>query len=233
LPEKTAILMQKSSRICDCYNIYAYFNQTHIWPRGFPLNTICQEYRESLTHNTVWIPIQQGLVNVDPDVDAIFRLTHKGNTIFASRQPVCLDNFVFCPFNSQNTIFYSSAFWALLLPITPSFRVCDIWRGYIMQRLLWDIGANLCFFAPTAEQYRNEHNLLKDFNDEIFMYQKTDALLNVLSTWRSGDPNLYNRLIELIETLINKDFLQSPDLELSKAWIYDLIAIGYQAPALS
>lgn len=33
-----------------------------------------------------------------------------------------------CPWNSQNTLFAKDALWGLLIPITTTFRVCDIWR---------------------------------------------------------------------------------------------------------
>lgn len=39
------------------------------------------------------------------------------------------------PFNSQNTLFAAGALWGLLLPVTVTQRVCDIWRGYWVQVL--------------------------------------------------------------------------------------------------
>lgn len=58
-------------------NPYAYFGQPSMWPRGYPLEMIsenaldfnCSKFRISSD-----VPlIQQGLVNGDPDVDAIYR----------------------------------------------------------------------------------------------------------------------------------------------------------------
>jgi hypothetical protein len=46
---------------------------------------------------------------------------------------VVLPEGVMCPFNSQNTLFHHDALWGMLIPITTSFRVCDIWRGYWVQ----------------------------------------------------------------------------------------------------
>ena len=46
---------------------------------------------------------------------------------------VVLPEGLMCPFNSQNTLFAKEALWATLIPITTSFRVCDIWRGYWVQ----------------------------------------------------------------------------------------------------
>ena len=42
------------------------------------------------------------------------------------------------PFGAENTLFLHSAFWGLLLPVSVSQRVSDIWRGYWVQ-----VGADL------------------------------------------------------------------------------------------
>lgn len=67
----------------------------------------------------------QGLADVDPDVDAIFRLTQPLNITFAKSAPsVVLPHGIMAPFNSQNTLFDRDALWGLLLPVTTTFR-CD------------------------------------------------------------------------------------------------------------
>lgn len=137
---------------------------------------------------------------------------------------------VMCPFNSQNTLFYYDAFWALLLPITPSFRVCDIWRSYWMQRLLWDVDAQICFLAPTATQYRNEHNLLTDFADEIDVYLKAEQLIDTLRTWKSAKTSFVDRMNELMNELITKNYFKSAEMVLVTAWIEDLAHINYNLP---
>ncbi len=58
-------------------NPYAYFGQPSVWPRGYPLEMISENavtYNCSSYRITSRVPlIQQGLVNGDPDVDAIYR----------------------------------------------------------------------------------------------------------------------------------------------------------------
>lgn len=110
--------------------------------------------------------------------------------MFEQKESISYKRGIMCPFNSQNTIFYYEAFWGLLIPITTSFRVCDIWRGYCTQRLLWDIGGSLSFMAPTVYQERNEHDLLVDFVDEIDLYTKADVLVPFLLSWKSRGKNL-------------------------------------------
>ena len=62
------------------------------------------------------------------------RLTQPMGIDFDKESPaVVLPEGLMCPFNSQNTLFDQKALWGTLIPITTSFRVCDIWRGYWVQ----------------------------------------------------------------------------------------------------
>ena len=48
----------------------------------------------------------------------------------------------------------SAALWALLLPAHMDPRVSDIWRGYLAQRLVWEVGGVAAFFPPRATQVK-------------------------------------------------------------------------------
>ena len=70
-------------------NPYAYFGQPSMWPRGYPLEKISSQKKCSLkmyrklTYKIYsgQVPlIQQGLVNGDPDVDAIYRVNSHLNS---------------------------------------------------------------------------------------------------------------------------------------------------------
>jgi hypothetical protein len=37
----------------------------------------------------------------------------------------------------------------MYIPITTTFRVCDIWRGYWAQRLLWEVRSTLVIADPS------------------------------------------------------------------------------------
>src|SRR5436309_7877782 len=64
-------------------NVYRLFSDEHIWPRGFPLERITDPstYRNGGHPDgdgePQWFdaPIQQGLANGSPDIDAVWRLT--------------------------------------------------------------------------------------------------------------------------------------------------------------
>lgn len=214
-------------------NPYAYFDQPTVWPRGYPLKNILKADTATWScQKNIYMPVQQGLVDKDPDVDAIFRLTRSEETYFPSRKmPLALDKGVMAPFNSQNTIFYYSAFWGLLIPCSVTGRVADIWRGYVTQRLLWDIGGHLGFVASYAFQERNEHDLLKDFIDEMDLYLKTGQLMSALNEKFPGD-TLRERMLSLFEFLLNNSLIKQADVDLAYAWLQDLETVGYKFPAV-
>ncbi len=45
--------------------------------------------------------------------------------------------------------------------------MCDIWRSYWAQRLLWEMDASVMFVSGTVDQVRNAHDYVKDFRDEM------------------------------------------------------------------
>ena len=54
-----------------------------------------------------------------------------------------------CPFNSQNTAWWRDAVPLLYLPAYCSFRMTDIWRSFVAQRIAWENGWRLLFHEPT------------------------------------------------------------------------------------
>ena len=145
-----------STKMSAC-NPYVHFGQTTLWPRGYPLDKIGVPNNRTYEVCSNKIPtIQQGVVNGDPDVDALMRLTRRHfsrplNLRFDQMAPAfILPSGTFAPFNSQNTLYLKRAFWGLLLPTMVTDRVTDIYRSYWAQRLMWLIGDNLGFLPPNA-----------------------------------------------------------------------------------
>lgn len=198
-------------------NIYAYFGKASIWPRGYPLEKLSfSEDFQIHPENYCRIGIEQGIVNGDPDVDAIYRLTQGKEVFFNAANSCFLPPGVFCPFNSQNTYFHREAFFSLYLPSTVSMRVSDIWRGYIAQRVIWDRGLVLAFSGPTAFQKRNTHCLLKDLSEEYDLYTKSGLLVDFLRNWQSSS------LEHLIDSLVKNQFFKEEESILIRAWMRDL-----------
>jgi hypothetical protein len=61
----------------------------------------------------------------------------------------------------------------------------DIWRSFIAQRIAWTCGWNILYHEATMQQDRNQHDLLKDFEDEIPGYLHNARICRQLEdlTW--------------------------------------------------
>src|SRR5205807_7157091 len=125
-------------------------------------------------------PIQQGLSDENPDVDAIYRMANPLPVLFDKANSVSLGKNSWCPFNSQNTTWFKEAFPLLYLPSYCSFRMTDIWRSFVAQRIAWTCGWSILFHQSTVRQDRNDHNLMTDFKDEISGYSNNALICKSL-----------------------------------------------------
>ena len=146
--------------------------------------------------------------------------------------PIVLQPFTFSPYNTQNTVTYYEAFWGLYLPVTTTFRVCDIWRGYWVQRLLWDIGGRLVFGTSTVSQVRNGHSYIKDMDDEEQLYHQSGSFVRFLASWTSTKQSLAERIAQLARDVAEAGFWQSKEADIMNAWLADLQSVGYSFPSL-
>lgn len=206
-------------------NVYRYFTEELVWPRGLPLNEIysCNQSYELLTVKTLDCPIHQGLANKNPDVDAIYRLILPLPKYFRDDRRLALGKDVWSPFNSQNTAWYRDTFPLLYLPAYCSFRMTDILRSFVAQRIAWENGWTILFHEPTVWQERNEHNLMKDFAQEIPCYLNSEEIceeLSKLSIKRGKDHLFYNLEISY-RMLIEMGVVGKNEVQLLMAWIDD------------
>lgn len=209
-------------------NVYKYFTDSDCWPRGLPLDAFHLELPEigSLTVSQVDCPIQQGLANGDPDVDAIFRLLFSLPVEFWDGLTLAFGPGSWCPFNSQNTSWWPDAYPLMYLPAYCSIRMTDIWRSFIAQRIAWVNDWSVLFHSPTVYQVRNEHNLMRDFQDEIIGYLNNKAIGEMLQQLdlRPGAEHLGDNLRLSYEGLIRLGLIDKRELALLEMWLSDITA---------
>ncbi|MEC4806707.1 MAG: STELLO glycosyltransferase family protein [Jaaginema sp. PMC 1079.18] len=206
-------------------NVYQYYTEARIWPRGFPLDLLHQTLLdwESIPVTTVDCPIQQGLADDNPDVDAIYRLTLPLPQQFRRDRRLALKKGTWCPFNSQNTAWWRDVFPLMYLPAYCSFRMTDIWRSFVAQRLLWTTDWGLLFHEPTVYQERNVHDLMRDFEQEIVGYLHNRKIGDALAQLdlKSGQENLADNLYCCYEKLVSLEYFPAEELNLVQAWLQD------------
>lgn len=208
-------------------NVYKHFSKENIWPRGFLLDRITDSESTPLFDNKlieIEAPIQQGLADVSPDVDAIWRLTQDHEFYFDRNDSIALQPGTWCPFNTQSTWWWKEAFPLLYLPSYCSFRMTDIWKSFIAQRCLWEMGHKLVFHSAEVNQERNIHNLMKDFEAEIPGYSLNEKLTLILEGSRllSGKENALRNLVVCYEDLAANNIIPKDELSLVNAWASDL-----------
>ncbi len=211
-------------------NVYSYFTDSQIWPRGLPLDEVRRQLPdfESLPTLEVNCPIQQGLADENPDVDAVFRLLFPLSLSFRRDRRVALAPGTWSPFNSQNTAWFPEAYPLLYLPSYCSFRMTDIWRSFVAQRIAWTNGWSLLFTEPDVYQERNEHNLMKDFADEVSGYLHNRKIGETLDSLPllPGPQNIGGNLLLCYEALIGLRLVDAQEIALLEAWLDDLKALG-------
>lgn len=211
-------------------NVYGYFSDAGMWPRGLPLDAVRHPLPDfdGLPEREIDCPIQQGLADGDPDVDAIYRLVAPLPQTFRSDRRLALAAGTWCPFNSQNTTWFPDAYPLLYLPANCPFRMTDIWRSFVAQRIAWANGWGVLFDRPTVEQRRNEHDLMRDFADEIPGYLDNGRIAQALDALElaPGSANIADNLRRSYRALVKISVIDEQELPLLDAWLGDLERLG-------
>jgi hypothetical protein len=211
-------------------NVYRHFtDDPDLWPRGFPFERLNDPVSGLADGQvTVRAPIQQGLVNGSPDVDAVWRLTQDRAFDFDDRPPLALAPGQWCPFNTQSTWWRPAAFPLLYIPSFCSFRMCDIWRSFVAQRCLWAMGAGVVFHAAEVRQDRNPHDLRRDFEEEIPGYLYNARIADLLSglALAPGEGAVADNLLACYAALAEACLLPAEERPLVEAWVGDLRDLG-------
>jgi hypothetical protein len=208
------------------------------WPRGFPLESIQDEYTRGKVLFSKNIPMDKiGVVQFcadgDPDVDAIHRLIKKLPMVFAPHEKapsLVVPSHAFVPYNAQATIHTAAAFWATLLPSTVPGRVSDIWRSYFAECLFRDLDLKVVFAPPKIEQIRNAHNYMGDLKAEQDLYFKSGTLVQFLNGWSSPLQTIPERMEQLWIDLYERGYIEQDDIKAVQLWLGALIQGNYEFP---
>ncbi len=211
------------------FNVYRAFSDELVWPRGFPLNKIRDP--ASFAHDLSTplqkydAPVQQGLHDGSPDADAIWRLVMEQQITFFRRPSLWLPADTWSPINSQSTWWWPSAYPLMYMPShATGARMLDIWRGFVTQRCLWELGHGVVFHAAEVRQERNPHDYMNDFELELAGYLGNQSVAVRLAglTLAPGQASLGANLLSCYEVLVEDGFLRPEELALVEAWLDDL-----------
>ena len=102
--------------------------------------------------------------------------------------------------------------------------MCDIWKSFVAQRCLWELGLGVVFHSPEMYQDRNVHKLMTDFEDEVPGYLLNHRIAEILDrNSLSADPTrMSDNLIQCYEALVRERIFPIDELNLLETWVQDL-----------
>ena len=103
----------------------------------------------------------------------------------------------------------------------------DIWRSFVAQRVAWANGWAVLFHEPNGRQERNQHDLLRNFADEVPGYLQNAAICEQLGALElaPGADSIGENLRASYQELISMNIIPPRELDLLEAWIADVHAV--------
>lgn len=158
--------------VFDPLSIFKF--KKRIWHRGYPVELLKEEQKLIRTKKILKPDVQANLWNFNPDIDAFNRACISDKNYVFNLKKAYTSNKI-SPFNSQNTIISRKALKNYFL-FPHIGRMDDIWASYYLQAK----GFKVVFDKPSVKQIRNQHDIIKDFQEEIIGYYNNLKLIKSL-----------------------------------------------------
>jgi hypothetical protein len=144
--------------------------------RGFPLSL--RHKKPFHTYDVARPPIGVAamLWTGEPDIDAVERIVNQPNVTRITGSVVLAPE-TWAPFNTQATMFRGDLA-ATMFMFPHVGRYDDIWASYVFRKIADEYGAY--YGRPAVHQDRNEHNLVKDLEDEIFGMKHNETIIKAI-----------------------------------------------------
>jgi len=188
--------------------------------RGFPHDIRCEPIFKPVVNAR--IGVAAGICLGDPDISAVTRIArapivHRVSELL--RGGIVVDPAVHTVWNTQNTALIRELAPAMLLPPQWS-RYDDIWASLVCQWVMRPFGFCVHYGAPMVWQQRNEHDLVKDLQAELFGMQH---ILD-FSNWLDAQPRkntVLDSVASLYAGMSELSWMPLGVSELAQAWVDD------------
>ncbi len=219
---KTKILSSPTKFVDSLFEHKSISNK-NFWHRGFPLEHLTKrKYQKKKNKKNYFIEIEAGLWNIEPDVDAICRISNGPFNLKFLNKVNIIDNKCYSPFDTQNVILSKRILPSMCLLIDIG-RMCDIWASFISQRILRNLNTNLAFTGPTVNHKRNLHNLKNDLFQETLGIKYSNDLISLLEKIQFKKKSNVLQMYEKITNEMSKlKFINSKMTRFQKTWLDDV-----------
>ena len=115
-----------------------------------------------------------------------------------------------------------------MFPLSIEENIGDIWRGNIMQNIIWKKNSCIIYYYSDTSINKETHNFL--FEEKKNFYE-LNRLLQILNMEINHKDSI--KFIDIIKELIENKLLTKEDLKSYMAFQKDLINIGYKVSKIS
>ncbi len=178
-----------------------------VYSRGYPFGKRWQD-KPLLGTGSGRVVVNLGLWLGEPDVDAITRLACPVTSVGLASERLMLAPDCLMPINTQNTAVHRdamAAFYFVLQGIEingmPMDRYGDIWAGFFLNKIAAHLGDRLTVGPPLVQHSRNDHDLLRDLENEFWGMLLTEHLVPLIEGARLTAGNYCDAYRELAEVL--------------------------------
>lgn len=223
---RAAFWLTSESLVVNPYLLFG--SSDFIWPRGYPLDLIEKKEIPRIVRISDTVDLNMDVIqviqDVDPDVDAIWRLQNGVHDFKWKSSSAIKDSIIgihpskFTPFNAQATLISRSAAALAYLPWTIHGRVSDIWRSYIMQYLLSKMNGAIGFSSASVNHFRNSHDYMADHDAELQLYAQTSALARYLDKRQPKNCSMREEYVALMDDLYIRGFVEHGDVHTASIW---------------
>jgi len=190
--------------------------------RGFPLSRRHESPFYTYDTKRPEIGVTAMLWTGDPDIDAIERIVNRPNVTRVTEN-VILQPGTWAPFNTQATMIRGDLAPALFM-FPHVGRYDDIWASYVYRKVADKRGYGAFYGRPAVHQDRNEHDLMRDLQDELYGMTYNERFIErVQSVALKDDSSLFQDICDIYTSLMDTGgFLPVPTVLAMDAWIDDV-----------
>jgi len=184
------------------------FKMDNIVHRGYPLEYHnVKSLAKIKSGSRSRVALSEGFWTGDADVDAISRLISHSKIENKYKHNIVLSPRVVAPSNTQNTIFRTEYVPCMFLS-SKIGRYDDIWASYFLKAILYITGDVVSYGTPVVLQDRNDHDIFKDLEKEVYGMKHTREFVDELFNYVKNNKNnyekhdLYYMIFDVVDSMI-------------------------------
>lgn len=197
------------------------------WQRGTPLALVKEKPKLEKQYGVS--KVIYSITNHISDLDNVYYLTNHHNPpyFWSKNKMFAFNTGVFTQISNLATIFHYDTFWGLTLPKSLPLDMADIVRGYIIQRIMWDIDKTWRVIVTSPwSSLKKKNTKFKKLGSFI----EDTSLIICKIEWDHQNDSIETRLFQVVDTLVNHGILQTTDMHHYFHWVEQLNQVNYQWP---